>query len=168
MMTSPNGNIFRVTDHLCGDVPGQRQIPHTKGQWRGALMFSLICAWISGWVNNHEAGNLRCHRAHYGVTVTVISIHKRTANYSLCCQTVCYCCNASTPPTTLHTTHKSCIGYFRLAYSKQCLFIAMICTHTWMPHWCHLIWSGQIPEGLCVPNVTESQTNQRRVNVSFL
>ena len=26
--------------------------PH-KGQWRGALMFSLICTWINGWVNNH-------------------------------------------------------------------------------------------------------------------
>ena len=24
--------------------------PH-KDQWRGALMFSLICAWINGWVN---------------------------------------------------------------------------------------------------------------------
>ena len=23
-----------------------------KGQWRGVLMFSLICAWINGWVNN--------------------------------------------------------------------------------------------------------------------
>ena len=26
--------------------------PH-KGQRRGVLMLSLICAWISGWVNNH-------------------------------------------------------------------------------------------------------------------
>ena len=42
--------------------------PH-KGQWCRALMFSLICAWINGWVNNHEAGDLRCHRAHYDVTV---------------------------------------------------------------------------------------------------
>ena len=42
--------------------------PH-KGQWRGALMFSLICAWISAWVNNREAGNLRRHRAHYDVNV---------------------------------------------------------------------------------------------------
>ena len=42
--------------------------PH-KGQWRGALMFSSICTWINGWVNNHEAGNLRRHRAHYDVTV---------------------------------------------------------------------------------------------------
>ena len=32
--------------------------PH-KGQWRGALMFSLICLWINGWVNNREAGDLR-------------------------------------------------------------------------------------------------------------
>ena len=30
-----------------------------KGQWRGALMLSLICAWIKGWVNNREAGDLR-------------------------------------------------------------------------------------------------------------
>ena len=42
--------------------------PH-KGQWRGALMFSLICAWINVWVNNREAGDLRRHRAHYDVTV---------------------------------------------------------------------------------------------------
>ena len=40
-----------------------------KGQWRGALIFSLICAWINGWVNNREAGDLRLQRAHYGVIV---------------------------------------------------------------------------------------------------
>ena len=42
--------------------------PH-KGQWRGALMFSLICVWINGWVNNLEAGDLRRCRAHYDVIV---------------------------------------------------------------------------------------------------
>ena len=42
--------------------------PH-KGQWRGALMFSWICAWINGWVNTREAGNLRLYRAHNDVTV---------------------------------------------------------------------------------------------------
>ena len=42
-----------------------------KGQWRGALIFSLICAWINGWVNNREAGNLRRHRAHFDVIVMV-------------------------------------------------------------------------------------------------
>ena len=44
--------------------------PH-KGQWRGALMFSLICVWINGWINNIEAGDLRHYRAHYGVIVMV-------------------------------------------------------------------------------------------------
>ena len=39
-----------------------------KGQWRGALMFSLICTWINGWVNNREVGDLRCHCVHYEVT----------------------------------------------------------------------------------------------------
>ena len=42
--------------------------PH-KGQWCGALMFSLICVWINGWVNNREAGDLRRYGAHYDVTV---------------------------------------------------------------------------------------------------
>ena len=40
-----------------------------KGQWRGALMFSLICVWINGRVNNREAGDLRRYRAHYDVLV---------------------------------------------------------------------------------------------------
>ena len=40
-----------------------------KGQWRGALMFFLICVWINGWVNNREADDLRRYRAHYDVIV---------------------------------------------------------------------------------------------------
>ena len=44
--------------------------PH-KGQWRGALMLSLICVWINGWVNNREAGDLRRYHAHYNVTVMI-------------------------------------------------------------------------------------------------
>ena len=42
--------------------------PH-KGQWRGALMFSLICVWINGSVNNREAGDLRRYRDHYDAIV---------------------------------------------------------------------------------------------------
>ena len=142
MMTSSNGNIFRVTGPLCGDFTGPGEFPtqrpvtrsfdvffdlrlnkrlskHSwgwwfeklsyslwrhhnvwtshddvikwkhfprywpfvreihrspmnsphKGQWRGALMYSLICAWINGWVNNRETGDLRRNRAHYDVNV---------------------------------------------------------------------------------------------------
>ena len=42
--------------------------PH-KGQWRGALMFTLICARKNGWVNNGGAGDLRRYLAHYDVIV---------------------------------------------------------------------------------------------------
>ena len=39
---------------------------HQKGQWRGALMFSLICVWINGWVNNRDAGDFRmCRKFEY-------------------------------------------------------------------------------------------------------
>ena len=48
--------------------PVTDEFPH-KGQRRGALMFSLICAWIYGWVNNREAGDLRRHHAQYDGTV---------------------------------------------------------------------------------------------------
>ena len=44
-----------------------------KGQWRGALMFSLICVWINGWVNNHEAGDLRRYHVYYNVIVMLFA-----------------------------------------------------------------------------------------------
>ena len=40
-----------------------------KGQWRGALILSLICVWTNAWVNNRDAGDLRRYRAHYDVMV---------------------------------------------------------------------------------------------------
>ena len=51
-----------------GNSPIAVNSPH-KGQWRGALMFSLLCVWINGWVNNREACDLRRYRAHCDVTV---------------------------------------------------------------------------------------------------
>ena len=69
MMTSSNGNIFRVTDPLCGEFLWLLVNSSHKGQWRVALMFCLICAWINGWANIREADDLRCHRAYYDVTV---------------------------------------------------------------------------------------------------
>ena len=59
--------------------------PH-KGQWRGALMLSLICPWIYGWVNTREAGELRRYRAHYDVIVMDIESFTITAwLYTSCC-----------------------------------------------------------------------------------
>ena len=60
---------------LCaGNSPVPVNSPH-KGQWRGALMFTLICVWINGWVNNHEAGDLRRYRVHYDVIVMTECVH---------------------------------------------------------------------------------------------
>ena len=40
-----------------------------EGQWRGALIIFLSCAWTNGWANNRVAGDLKRHRAHYDVAV---------------------------------------------------------------------------------------------------
>ena len=62
---------------LCaGNSPVTGESPH-KDQWRGAVMFSLICAWINDWVNNREAGDLRRHCAHYDVIVMIKNMTKR-------------------------------------------------------------------------------------------
>ena len=53
--------------------------PH-KGQWCGALVFSLICARINRWENNREAGDLRRHGAHYDVIVMIFAIHSDLSN----------------------------------------------------------------------------------------
>ena len=64
---------FPVLLALCdGNPPPQVDSPH-KGQWRGALMLSSICAWTNGWANNRAAGDLRCHRAHYNITVMIVT-----------------------------------------------------------------------------------------------
>ena len=66
-----------------GNSPVTGEFPH-KGQWRGALMFSLICAWINDCVNNREAGNLRRNRVHYDVIVILVL---------LCCYMASCPCN---------------------------------------------------------------------------
>ena len=61
--------------HLPRNWPFVREIHRSpvnfshKGQWRGALMFSLIYTWINDWVNNREGGDLRRQHGHYDVIV---------------------------------------------------------------------------------------------------
>ena len=73
MMTSSNGIIFRVTGHLCGEFTGPRWIPRTKASDAEHWYFLWSAAWINGWVNNGEAGDLRRNRSHYDVIVMVLS-----------------------------------------------------------------------------------------------
>ena len=108
--------------------------PH-KGQWRGALVFSLICVWIHDWVNNHEAGDLRRYRAHCDVTVmnrgTVLhgtSIQLRMYNTS---QGICIrwalCCGRPLGATLVllwfgtvkHVHNDHLMGYFSAFWSSR-------------------------------------------------
>ena len=52
-------------------------------------MFSLICVWLNGWVNNHEAGDLRRHRGHYDVNV----MEGRLCVYQCCLYFLSWSCD---------------------------------------------------------------------------
>ena len=79
--------------------------PH-KGQWRGALMFSLICVWFNGSANNRDAGGLRRYSAHCdvivmhwtkgGITQSKRSIgwvpHYIRLSRQLVCHAIFFCC----------------------------------------------------------------------------
>ena len=68
MMTSSNGNIFRVTAHLSGEFTGLQWIPSTKASDAELFVWSEE---KNIRVNNCEAGDLSRNRVHYDVTVTV-------------------------------------------------------------------------------------------------
>ena len=69
MMTSSNGRFLFALLAICEGIHRSPVNSPNKGQWHGALMFFLICAWIKGWVNNCEADDLKRHRTHYDATV---------------------------------------------------------------------------------------------------
>ena len=59
MMTSSNGNIFRITGTFCVNSPVTGKFPSQRPVTR------------NGWANNRDAGDLRRNHAHYDVTVMV-------------------------------------------------------------------------------------------------
>ena len=66
---STNGRVLgRYWSFVRGIHRSPVDSPH-KGQWRGASLFSLICAWANSWANNWDVSDLRCDRTHYDVTV---------------------------------------------------------------------------------------------------
>ena len=69
MMTSSNGNFFRVIGRLCGGFTGHRWIPLTKASDAELWFFFFICVWINDWLNDRKASDLRRHRAHYDFIV---------------------------------------------------------------------------------------------------
>ena len=89
--------------------------PH-KGQWRGALMFSLIWACINGWVNNREAGDLRRIRAHSDVTLMKYAGGLHAWNGSDC------------PPQQLHVAPKMVASWYGKTNSVPVLPVTVMFT----------------------------------------
>ena len=71
MMTSSNGNVFRVTGCLCGEFTVNYPTKSSDVElWCFLWAFDVfLCAWINGLVTNRDASDLRRHLTHYDVTV---------------------------------------------------------------------------------------------------
>ena len=89
-----------------------------KDQWRGALMFSLICAGTNDWANNRNAGDLRRHRVHYDV-----SVMKPCDDWS----NSRWCCNIW-PPLETHLKLKSREIAFACNFLLCCQIVLKFCT----------------------------------------
>ena len=66
MMTSSNGNIFRVTGYLCGEFTGH-EYPAPMTQNFEVFFDLRLNQQLSA--NNGDADDLRRHRAHYNFIV---------------------------------------------------------------------------------------------------
>ena len=96
--------------------------PH-KGQWHEALLFSVICTRINGWINNGEAGDTRRHRVHYDVTV--MALPQSYAMTSMCVCMHLYECDyicASSISKTVASIHFKKI-YFQNRQIEKYLMI---------------------------------------------
>ena len=99
-----------------------------KDHWRGALMFSLICTWITRWVNNPGAGDLRRHWAHCDVSVMVIAILPLSNPDTETCQyIICFAFNGGLVKPSLKSVHgrvnrSSCLciyDYLSMTYTHR-------------------------------------------------
>ena len=70
MMTSWNGNIFRVTGPLCGEFTGHRWIPLTKPVTRSFDVFFDLR--LTKRLSKQWRRRFGLHHAHYDVTVMVV------------------------------------------------------------------------------------------------
>ena len=69
MMTSSNGNMFRVTGFSAGNSPATAGNSPVTGEFSSHKPVTRsFDVWTGSWVNNQDAGDLRGHRAHYNVT----------------------------------------------------------------------------------------------------
>ena len=127
-----------------GNSPVNGEFPTHKGQWRGDLMFSFICAWINGWVNNRGPVDLRRHRAHYDVTVMM-----ETGPAVLC--NMKYACNLPNIPFAHHLFCR-CTIFFKFC-TEHGSHTAVLCAKIktiWQLK--YILWKKNISQGRCSPS----------------
>ena len=73
-MTSSNGNIFRVTGPLCGEVTGPGEFPTQRPVTRSFDVFFDLRPNKRLSKHTREAGDLRRYRGHYDVIIMTYSI----------------------------------------------------------------------------------------------
>ena len=111
-------------------------------------MFTLICVWINGCVNNREAGDFRRYCAHYGVTV----MYEQNPDKFVRHKAITW--NNDMPLST-HVTYKSeqpttgCIAIFQ----KYCCYIkhgGVITNLTLLKSLGVCYWCVKIPRCWCM------------------
>ena len=94
-------------------------------------MISLIWAWINGWLNNREAGDLRRHRAPYAVTVMAPNSRQWSLKNSKYVYIMCIRQELMTFPQQTKAQHNSvhisweilCMCYYRDFYIVKCSYL---------------------------------------------
>ena len=89
--------------------------PH-KGQWRGALMFSLISSWINSWPNTGEAGDVRRHRANHDVIVMISVVFQRIPGPLPCIPSFPAC---QVPWSSRHASSRQEEGGYQLSWWRH-------------------------------------------------
>ena len=99
-----------------------------KGQWHGALMFSLVS--INGWVNNGEAGDLRRHHTHplWRHCNDINVFH----NYTLCPNLFLHC--------TLMFMNAIRVEHVGRKLPPQMRYKAYLKSLVWV-QWMYILWS---------------------------
>ena len=91
-MTSSNGNIFRVTGHLCGEFTGPRWIPRTKASDAELSCFFHLRL-NKPWSKQSWGWCLRHYRAHYDVIVMYLSVFQLLYLHCMICCICMFCSN---------------------------------------------------------------------------
>ena len=91
-------------------------------------MYSLISAWKNSWVNNGEAGDLKCHCAHYDITVMNFAVTASLAveRFSSWQSYHCNCLSISECILTFTSWSRS-FDYFSLIHHQCIDYITVVC-----------------------------------------